>query len=173
MRRRQFIVLVGHSAVAWPLRAQAQQASRIYRLGFLSAGFSDNPVVRSIQSIAAELPSREHDRMGGRAHVEADDISTKAGSLERLKVRRRCGLQTVCFPDALDRAQADADPPWPWSGRSSGSPRQVDPCRSGPAPRPRSLPAVAACRVAASCRARGHRRLLRHSAAASARPPAG
>src|SRR5215207_7918905 len=55
MRRRQFIVLVGRSAVAWPLRAQAQQASRIYRLGFLSAGFSDNPVVRSIQSIAAEL----------------------------------------------------------------------------------------------------------------------
>src|SRR5829696_8587266 len=55
MRRREFIALVGSSAVAWPLRARAQQASRVYRLGFLSAGFSDNPVVRSIQSIAAEL----------------------------------------------------------------------------------------------------------------------
>jgi putative tryptophan/tyrosine transport system substrate-binding protein len=55
MRRREVLALVGSSAVAWPLRARGQPASRVYRLGFLSAGFSDNPVVRSIQSIAAEL----------------------------------------------------------------------------------------------------------------------
>src|SRR5215217_2908076 len=55
MRRREFTVLVGSSAVVWPLRVRAQQASRVYRLGFLSAGFSDNPVVRSLQSITAEL----------------------------------------------------------------------------------------------------------------------
>jgi putative tryptophan/tyrosine transport system substrate-binding protein len=37
MRRREFVVIVGAGAVAWPIAAHAQQAGKKWRIGFLGA----------------------------------------------------------------------------------------------------------------------------------------
>jgi putative ABC transport system substrate-binding protein len=65
IRRREFITLLGGAAAAWPITARAQQAGKVYRIGFLA----NDP---SILTTPASAAFRDGLREGGL--VEGDNI---------------------------------------------------------------------------------------------------
>jgi putative ABC transport system substrate-binding protein len=46
MRRREFISLLSGAAVGWPVTANAQQAAKIARIGYLGQNLAPNPQAR-------------------------------------------------------------------------------------------------------------------------------
>jgi putative ABC transport system substrate-binding protein len=79
MERRDFITLLGGAAAAWPLAAQAQQAGRTYRIGFLGGA---DPIGYAAQLEALRLGLQDHGYVIGR-NVEIE-YRWAEGSYERL-----------------------------------------------------------------------------------------
>jgi ABC-type uncharacterized transport system substrate-binding protein len=79
IRRREFITLLGGAAAAWPLAAQAQQAGRTYRIGFLGGA---DPIGYAAQLEALRLGLQDHGYVIGR-NVEIE-YRWAEGSYERL-----------------------------------------------------------------------------------------
>jgi putative ABC transport system substrate-binding protein len=77
VKRRKFITLLGGAAAAWPLAARAQQAGKVWRLGFLQPGAPPEPLVDAIRVRLREL-----------GYVEGRDLTVEArwaeGKLDRL-----------------------------------------------------------------------------------------
>ena len=72
MKRREFITLLG-GAAAWPLAARAQQADKVWRIGYLSA-VSRESASRSVAALQQGM--RE---LG---YVEGKDFVIEWGSVE-------------------------------------------------------------------------------------------
>ena len=53
--RRQFLSALGGASVTWPLVAHAQQADRVFRVGFLGASFDDPTIAAEYQAFLDKL----------------------------------------------------------------------------------------------------------------------
>jgi putative tryptophan/tyrosine transport system substrate-binding protein len=69
MRRREFLVLVSGTAV-WPIAAGAQQSPKVARIGLLTEGPLESPVVRANFSAIRQ----EFDRLG---YLEGKNVTSE------------------------------------------------------------------------------------------------
>ena len=65
MRRREVISLLGGAATAWPLAARAQQAAKVYRIGFLG---------NSTAALEADLVGPFREGLRDLGYVEGQNI---------------------------------------------------------------------------------------------------
>jgi ABC-type uncharacterized transport system substrate-binding protein len=80
MRRRDFVTLVGGTAVAWPLAARAQQSEKMRRVGVLIAFAADDPEAKArIAKFDSELNGRGWSE-GRQVHI---DVRFAAGNPEQ------------------------------------------------------------------------------------------
>jgi len=111
MKRREFMALVGGTAMAWPLAARAQQGGRVRRIGWLSPGSGPNDATRSFLQGA-----REHGYLKGENFlVEYRWAAGKSARLAQLAEELvRAGVDlivTVGTPATLAAKQATSSIP--------------------------------------------------------------
>jgi putative ABC transport system substrate-binding protein len=95
MRRRDFISLVGGSAVAWPLAARAQQAGGMRRIGVLMAFAEDDPEAKA--RLAAFRQGLEKRGWSEGRDVRIDARFTPAGTQAQALAKELVALQ----PDVI------------------------------------------------------------------------
>ena len=83
MRRREFFTLLGCAAIGWPLAGYGQQASKIYRLGYLSTARVPSYQIEALQAGLRELGYIEGNnlkveyRFGGPQSERLDAIASE------------------------------------------------------------------------------------------------
>ncbi|MFI5022405.1 MAG: ABC transporter substrate-binding protein [Alphaproteobacteria bacterium] len=108
MRRRNFIALLGGTAVAWPLGARAQTPAKVYRVGLLGAGapIADKsplgvPLIRGLAQHGYALDGNlAFERRGAEGHV--DSLPQLVAELVASKVDV---IVTTGYPAALAAKQ--------------------------------------------------------------------
>jgi len=82
VKRREFITLLGGTAVAWPLAARAQQAERMRRVGILLATAEDDAEGRDRVAVIQQGFEQLGWTIGGNLHI---DYRWAAGDIQRLQ----------------------------------------------------------------------------------------
>src|SRR5262245_58489490 len=96
MRRREFITLLGGAVAAWPLAAQAQQASGIRRIGVLSTLPADDPEWQA--RLAAFLQGLQELGWGVGRNVR---IEYRLGADNAERLRRHIAEMVELAPDVI------------------------------------------------------------------------
>jgi len=105
MRRRDFITLIGGTAVAWPLAARAQQGERMRRIGVLVA-VADDPEGQA--RIAAFLQGLQQ---LGWADGRNLQIDTRWGAGDADRFRKYAAELVALAPDVILAAGGAVVPP--------------------------------------------------------------
>ena len=84
MQRREFIMLLGGAAVAWPLAARAQQADRVRRVGVLMGYAEDDPETKARLAAFRQRLEKRGWSEGRNVHIEARFAASTSSKYEPL-----------------------------------------------------------------------------------------
>jgi putative tryptophan/tyrosine transport system substrate-binding protein len=96
MRRREFIMLLGGAAAAWPLAVRAQQTDRMRRIGVLFGVAADNPTIQT--RLAAFLQVLQQLGWTEGRNVRID---TRGGAGSADSIRRYAAELVALAPDVI------------------------------------------------------------------------
>ena len=96
MRRREFIVLLGCAAMAWPLTARAQQTERVRVVGILSILGPDDPEAKARTTIFEETLQQLGWSVGRNLKIETRELG---GDVDRL--HRSAAELVALAPDVI------------------------------------------------------------------------
>src|SRR6202040_3832617 len=107
MRRREFTMLLGGTAAAWPLAARAQQTARSLRVGFVGVQPRDAPIYVAFRKRMAELGYREG-RYFTFEYIQTPSIDAYDASFRELAARKPDIVIAAGNEPALRAARAAA-----------------------------------------------------------------
>jgi putative ABC transport system substrate-binding protein len=96
MRRREFIVVLGGAAAAWPLATRAQQAERVRHVGVLMAASADDPEYRARMAAFRQGLEQLGWTEGRNARIDIRWATTDAD-----QIRKHAGELAALAPDVI------------------------------------------------------------------------
>ena len=84
MRRREFLGIMGASAVAWPFAARAQKSDRVHRISVLVAHAKDDPQTKARLAAFRQGLERRGWREGRNIHIEYRFAAGRTGRYKAL-----------------------------------------------------------------------------------------